>query len=110
MKEALVLTVCSPEEPPRMWPRFVFYIDTGAEKFAFIDWYLRGENSASMANEMNYPTANTAGLDGIKEEIKNNNTIFLSQEDTDRLIPTGGFSNEIASTLNDTYNAFKRGK
>ena len=77
---------------------------------AFIDWYLRGENSAAMANEMNYPTANTAGLDGIKEEIKNNNTIFLSQEDTDRLIPTGGFSNEIASTLNDTYNAFKRGK
>ena len=77
---------------------------------AFIDWYLRGENSASMANEMNYPTANTAGLDGIKPEIKGNTTIFLSQEDTDRLIPTGGFSNEISSTLNDTYNAFKRGK
>ena len=77
---------------------------------AFIDWYLRGENSAAMANEMNYPTANTAGLDGIKPEIKSNTTIFLAQEDTDRLIPTGGFSNEIASTLNDTYNAFKRGK
>ena len=27
-----------------------------------------------------------------------------------RLIPTGGYSNEIAGTLNDTYNAFKRGK
>ena len=77
---------------------------------AFIDWYLRGENSAWMANEMNYPTANTVGMDGIKPEVKGNTTIFLSQEDTDRLIPVGGFSNEISSTLNDTYNAFKRGK
>jgi putrescine transport system substrate-binding protein len=59
---------------------------------------------------MNYPTGNDAALPEIKDEIKNNKTIFLSQEDTDRLIPTGGFSNEISSTLNDTYNAFKRGK
>jgi putrescine transport system substrate-binding protein len=77
---------------------------------AFIDFYLRGENSALMANEMTYPTANTAGMAGINEEIKNNNTIFLSAEDTGRLIPTGGYSNEIAGTLNDTYNAFKRGR
>jgi putrescine transport system substrate-binding protein len=77
---------------------------------AFIDFYLRGENSASMANEMNYPTANTAGLDAIEPEIRDNATIFLSQENLDRLIPPGGYSNEISSTLNDTYNAFKRGK
>lgn len=77
---------------------------------AFIDFFLRGENSALMANEMNYPTANSAGLAGIKDEIKNNTTIFLSQEDMGRLIPTGGYSNEIAGTLNDTYNAFKRGR
>ena len=77
---------------------------------AFIDFYLRGENSSLMANEMNYPTANTAGLAGIKDEIKGNNTIFLSPEDTARLIAAGGYSNEIAGTLNDTYNAFKRGR
>lgn len=77
---------------------------------AFIDFYLRGENSALMANEMTYSTANTAGLAGIKEEVKSNDTIFLSPENMARLIPTGGYSNEIAGTLNDTYNAFKRGK
>jgi putrescine transport system substrate-binding protein len=77
---------------------------------AFIDFFLRGENSALMANEMNYPTANSAGLAGIKDEIKNNTTIFLGQEDMGRLIPTGGYSNEIAGVLNDTYNAFKRGR
>ena len=78
--------------------------------YAFMDFYLRGSNGASMSNEMNYPTGNDAALPEIKDEIKNNKTIFLAQEDTDRLIPTGGFSNDIASTLNDTYNAFKRGK
>ncbi len=77
---------------------------------AFIDFFLRAENGAAMANEMNYPTGNKAALPMIKDEVKENNTIFLSDEDTARLIPTGGFSNEIAGTLNDTYNAFKRGK
>ena len=77
---------------------------------AFIDFYLRGSNGALMANELNYPTGNKAALADIKNEIKGSATIFLSPEDTARLIPTGGFSNEIASTLNDTYNAFKRGK
>jgi putrescine transport system substrate-binding protein len=77
---------------------------------AFIDFYLRGENSALMANELSYSTANTAGLAGIKDEIKANDTIFLNPENMARLIPTGGYSNEIAGTLNDTYNAFKRGR
>jgi len=77
---------------------------------AFIDFYLRAENGAAMANEMNYPTGNTASLPMINQEVKDNKTIFLSPEDTERLIPTGGFSNEIAGVLNDTYNAFKRGR
>ena len=77
---------------------------------AFIDFYLRASSAAQMANEMNYPAGNKAALPEIKDEVKGNPTIFLGPEDTARLIPTGGYSNEIASTLNDTYNAFKRGK
>ena len=46
----------------------------------------------------------------IKDEVKGNKTIFLGPEDTARLIPTGGFSNEVSAVVNDTYNAFKRGK
>ncbi|MCY1555090.1 hypothetical protein D9M68_917210 [compost metagenome] len=76
----------------------------------FIDFYLRAANAAAMANEMNYPTGNKAALPDIKDEVKANTTIFLTPEDTARLIPTGGFSNEISGALNDTYNAFKRGK
>ena len=77
---------------------------------AFVDFYLRASSAAQMANEMNYPAGNKAALPEIKDEVKGNPTIFLGPEDTARLIPTGGYSNEIASTLNDTYNAFKRGK
>ena len=76
----------------------------------FIDFYLRAANAAAMANEMNYPTGNKAALPDIKDEVKSNNTIFLGPEDTARLIPTGGFSNEASGVVNDTYNAFKRGK
>ncbi|MFP5466555.1 MAG: extracellular solute-binding protein [Gammaproteobacteria bacterium] len=77
---------------------------------AFIDFFLRAENGAAMANEMNYPTGNKAALPLIKDEVKNNKTIFLGEEDTARLIPTGGYSTEISGVLNETYNAFKRGK
>jgi putrescine transport system substrate-binding protein len=77
---------------------------------AFMDFYLRAASGAQMANELNYPAGNTAALPDIKDEIKGNPTIFLGPEDTARLIATGGYSNEISSTLNDTYNAFKRGK
>ncbi len=76
----------------------------------FIDFYLRAENGAAMANELNYPTGNKAALPMVSDEIKQNKTIFLGDEDTARLIATGGFSNEIAGVLNDTYNAFKRGR
>ena len=76
----------------------------------FIDFYLRAANGAAMANELNYPTGNKAALADIKDEVKNNKTIFLGPEDTARLIATGGYSNEISGVLNDTYNAFKRGK
>ena len=43
MKEVLVLTIPDGGDGPDRWrlsSRFVFYIDTDAEKIAFIDWYL----------------------------------------------------------------------
>ena len=43
MKEALVLTIPDGGNGPDRWrlsSRFMFYVDTDAEKIAFIDWYL----------------------------------------------------------------------
>ncbi|WP_180683790.1 extracellular solute-binding protein [Tepidicella baoligensis] len=76
----------------------------------FINFFLRPENAAAMANEMNYPTGNKAALPLINDEIKNNETIFLSEENMARLIPSGGYANEISGVLNEVYNAFKRGR
>lgn len=76
----------------------------------FINYFLRPENGAAMANEMNYPTGNKAALPLINDEIKNNETIFLNEENMARLIPSGGYANEISGVLNEVYNAFKRGR
>jgi putrescine transport system substrate-binding protein len=75
----------------------------------FIDFFLRPENGAAMANEMNYPTGNKAALPLINPEIKENNTIFLNDEDMARLVPSGDFPLEVAGVLNEVFNAFKRG-
>ena len=45
----------------------------------------------------------------INEEIKNNRTIFLDDDNMGRLIPSGGYPNELSEVLNEVYNAFKRG-
>src|SRR5690606_30971939 len=37
--------------------------------YAFIDFFLRASNGAWMANDMNYPTGNTAALPEIKDEV-----------------------------------------
>ena len=76
----------------------------------FIDFFLRAENGAAMANEMNYPTGNQAAMPLIDDEIKSNNTIFLTEEDMARLIPSGAYPNELSGVLNEVYNAFRRGR
>ncbi|TNF61349.1 MAG: extracellular solute-binding protein [Burkholderiales bacterium] len=77
---------------------------------AFIDFFLRAENGAAMANEVNYPTGNKAAMPLIDEAIKSNQTIFLDDANMSRLIPSGGYPNEVSSVLNEVYNAFKRGR
>jgi putrescine transport system substrate-binding protein len=76
----------------------------------FIDFFLRAENGAAMANEMNYPTGNKAAMPLVNDEIKSNETIFLTEADMARLIPSGAYPNELSGVLNEVYNAFKRGR
>jgi putrescine transport system substrate-binding protein len=76
----------------------------------FIEFFLRAENGAAMANEMNYPTGNKASMPLINDEIKSNNTIFLAEDDMARLIPSGAYPNELSGVINEVYNAFKRGR
>lgn len=76
----------------------------------FIDFYLRPENAASMANDMTYPTGNKAALSLIKPEIANNKTIFVDSDYFAKMIPPSSFTNEARGAMANTYNAFKKGK
>lgn len=77
---------------------------------AFIDFYLRAENAAKMANEMNYPTGNKAAMDKIKPEVAGNKTIFVDADVMAKMIPPSSFSNEAREALANAYNRFKQGK
>lgn len=77
---------------------------------AFIDFYLRAENAALMSNEMNYPTANKAGVPMVKPEIAGNKTIFVEADYFAKMIPPSSFSNEAREAMANAYNSFKKGK
>ena len=77
---------------------------------AFIDFYLRAENAAAMANDMNYPTGNKAAFDKIKPEISGNKTIFVESAYFAKMIPPSSFSNEAREAMANAYTKFKQGK
>jgi putrescine transport system substrate-binding protein len=77
---------------------------------AFIDFYLRPQNAAAMANEMNYPTGNKAALPQIKPEIAGNTSIFVDEATMAKMIPPSSFTNAAREALANTYNSFKLGK
>ena len=77
---------------------------------AFIDFYLRPENAALMANTMGYPTGNKAGMDKVKPEIAGNKTIFVEADYFSKMIPPSSFTNEAREAMANAYNSFKKGK
>ena len=77
---------------------------------AFINFYLRPENAAAMANEMTYPTGNKAAADKINPEIAGNKTIFVEDAYIAKMIPPSSFTNEAREAMANAYNSFKKGK
>ena len=77
---------------------------------AFIDFYLRPENAASVTNAMSYPTANKAAIAQIKPEISGNKSIFVEPAYFSKMIPPNSFTNEAREAMATAYNSFKKGK
>lgn len=77
---------------------------------AFIDFFLRPENAAAMANEVGYPTGNKAGMDLVDPEIANNKTIFVDSDYMAKMIPPSSFTNEAREAMASAYNTFKQGR
>jgi putrescine transport system substrate-binding protein len=77
---------------------------------AFIDFYLRAENAAKMADEMSYSTGNKAALEKMKPEVAANKTIFVDAEYAKKMVAPGKFTNEGRESMANAYTAFKKGK
>lgn len=77
---------------------------------AFINFYLRPENGASVTNTMSYPTANRAAIPQIKSDIASNTTIFVESDYFNKMIPPSSFTSESREAMANAYNSFKKGK
>jgi putrescine transport system substrate-binding protein len=77
---------------------------------AFINYVLRPEVSASITNELSYPTANQASRALVKPEIANDGSVFLSAAHLAKMVSPASFSNEARESMSAVYTAFKRGK
>jgi len=77
---------------------------------AFINFFLRPENGAAMANEMNYNSANLAAKEQIKPEIANNPSTFVSADYMTKMIQPSSWTNEAREAMATAYNSFKKGK
>ncbi len=76
---------------------------------AFIDFYLRPENGASVTNQLNYPTANKAAIAQIKSDIASNTTIFVESDYFSKMIPPSSFTRQAREAMTSAYNRFKQG-
>jgi putrescine transport system substrate-binding protein len=77
---------------------------------AFINFFLRPENAAAMANEVGYPTGNKAAMGLVDPDIANNKTIFVEADYMAKMIPPGSFTNEAREAMASAYNTLKKGR
>ncbi|SFC76891.1 putrescine transport system substrate-binding protein [Polaromonas sp. OV174] len=78
--------------------------------FAFINYFLRPEVSASLTNELGYATANKASLANVKPEIAQDKTVFPDAENLQKMVSPASFSNEARESMSNVFTNFKKGK
>jgi putrescine transport system substrate-binding protein len=77
---------------------------------AFINFFLKPENGAAMANEMSYNAGNKAALAQIAPEKAANKTIFVEAAYMPKMIQPSSWTNEAREAMATAYNGFKKGK
>ena len=75
----------------------------------FINYILRPEVHAGLTNAVTYANPNKAATPFVKDEIKNNKTIFLPEADVKNLIPPGNVDNATRRIETRLYTQFKTG-
>ena len=78
--------------------------------FAFINYFLRPEVSASLTNELSYATANKASLASVKPDIAQDKAVFPDAVNLQKMISPASFSNEARESMSKVFTQFKKGK
>ena len=77
---------------------------------AFINYFLKPEVSASLTNELRYPTANKLSLSAVKPEIANDRTVFLDADDMKKMVSPASFINAGRESMSNVFTLFKKAK
>lgn len=78
--------------------------------YAFINYFLRPEVSASLTNELSYATANKGSLALVKAEIAQDKAVFPDAANLQKMVSPASFSNEARESMSNVFTAFKKGK
>ena len=78
--------------------------------YAFIDYFLRPEVSASLTNEVGYATANKASLAQVKPDVAQDRAVFPDAENLRKMVSPASFSNEARASMSNVFTSFKKGK
>ena len=78
--------------------------------YAFINYFLRPEVSASLTNELSYATANKASLAQVKAEIAQDKAVFPDAANLQKMVSPASFSNDARESMSNVFTTFKKGK
>ncbi len=76
---------------------------------AFINYFLKPEVSASLTNELGYPTANKASLANVTPEIAKDPAVFPDAVNLEKMVSPASFSNEARESMSNVFTLFKKG-
>ena len=77
---------------------------------AFIDYFLKPEVSASLTDELSYPTANKLSVAKVKPEMANDKTVFVDAENMKKMVSPASFTNEGRESMSNVFTLLKKGK
>ncbi|MDZ4140721.1 MAG: polyamine ABC transporter substrate-binding protein [Methylotenera sp.] len=75
----------------------------------FMDYIMRPEVTAAITNEVTYANPNRAATEFVDPEIRNNKSIYLSDEDIAKLVPPGMEDNKTRRNMTRLFTKFKTG-
>ncbi|HOY69390.1 MAG TPA: polyamine ABC transporter substrate-binding protein [Methylotenera sp.] len=75
----------------------------------FMNYVMQPKVAAAITNEVTYANPNRAATEFVDDEIKNNKSVYLSDEDLAKMVPPGVESQEAKRTLTRLYTKFKSG-